>query len=671
MTTLEHASPSRRLSWWWAPVAVLVLVLVAFLFPWKLNFLRDTIARKVEDGTGRSFAINGDVWLYWLQGPRVTIDGLQLGNPSWAATPQMAAIEHVDAKVSLGALLHRRLVLKRLDVVHPVVNLEEGADGKRNWLFDKQQSDSSTSIVIEELGIEQGHVGYVVKAKDTDVQADLATLTGVKVDTQGGGATDGFSAKATGKWNGLPLRVDASGGDVLQLRDQAMAYPLDLKASIGPSKVTAKGTVTGFTTLKAADLQVSLAGANLGDWYRIIGVGLPDTPAYRTAGHVRIADGVYHYENFTGQLGTSDIGGSVAFEKRAQRPFVSGTLASNQLDLLDFAPMIGKKPEPAVAPRVVDATKPQLLMPQQNFSTAKWNTLDADVRFKAKNIKNAGAIPFDNLEIHATMQDRVLTLAPLAFGFADGKMGGNIRLDGSAQPMHATVDAKFSDLSLARLTPKVTETSKATFGRLNGTVKLDGRGNSIATMMATSNGTAQIAMGRGESSSLLLELIGLQGPQVVRYLLGDQNSKIACAIGDFKIVDGDLSTDTSLVDTDINVITFVGNADFKDEKMAFKITPLPKQKSIVVLRTPFHVDGTFANPNVRPDLTTLAARIGGAIALGFVNPLAAILPLIETGPGKDADCGALLSKIRSAPVKNTDSPDQVKPAAGSKTARQK
>ncbi len=673
MTTFEQSSrPRRRLSWWWAPVAVLVLLFIAFLFPWKLNFLRDTIAKKVGDGTGRSFAINGDVWLYWLQGPRITIDGLQLGNPSWASTPQMASIEHVDAKVSLGALLHQRLVLKRLDVVHPVVNLEEGPDNKRNWLFDKQQSDSSTSIVIEELGIEQGHIGYVVKARDTDVQVDLATLTGAKVDTQGGGSTDGFGAKATGKYNGLPLKVDASGGDLLKLRDQDTAYPLDLKASIGASRVSAKGTVTGISNFKAADLQVTLAGANLGDWYRIIGVGLPETPAYQTAGHVRIADGVYRYEDFTGRMGSSDIGGSVAFEKR-ERPFVSGTMSSNDLDLADFAPMTGKKPEPAVAPRVIDATKPEKLMPQQTFSTEKWNTLDADVHYQAKHIKNAGSIPFDNLEIHATMQDRVLSFTPLAFGFADGKMGGNFRFDGSAQPMHATVDAKFDDLSLARLTPKVTEGGRASLGRLNGAVKLDGRGNSIGAMMATANGSAQVAMGRGESSSLLLELIGLQGPQVVRYLLGDQNSKIACAVGDFSMKNGDFTTDTSLIDTDINVITFVGNADFKNEKMAFKITPLPKQKSIVVLRTPFHVDGTFANPSVQPDYATLAARVGGAVALGFVNPLLAVLPLIETGPGKDADCDVLLSKIKGAPVKNTDSPEQVKPAKGSskgKPARQ-
>ena len=662
--TPSSVSPQagRRFRWWWVPVGLLVLLLVSMLFPWKLNFLRGTIVDKVQAGTGRSFAIDGDIWLYWLQGPRVTIDGLRLGNPSWASTPQMVAVDHVDTTVSLGALLHSRVVLPKLTVVKPVVNLEEGPDGKRNWYFDKQQSDSSTSIVIGNMAVEQGHIGYVVKSKQTDVQVDLATLTGADVDTKGGGSTNGIGARATGTWNGLKVDIDAKGGDLLKLQDADTAYPLNVKATIGSSKVAADGTITGIAALKAADLKVDLSGNDLAEWYRIVGVGLPATPPYRTAGHVRIADGKYRYDDFTGKVGSSDIAGSVAFENRQRdgkaRPFVSGTMTSNQLDLADLAPMTGKKLEPAVAPKVIDATKPQKLMPQQTFSTEKWDTLDADVTFHGKNIKNAGSIPFDNLEIHATMQDKVLSFTPLNFGFADGKMGGNFRFDGSKSPMHATVDARFSDLSLARLTPKVTETTKASLGRLNGTLKVDGRGDSLATMLATSNGSAQIAMGRGESSSLVLELIGLQGPQVVRYLLGDENSKIRCAIGDFAITNGDMATKTSLIDTDINVITVEGNANFANEKLDFKVTPLPKKKSIVVLRTPFYMTGTFAAPNVKPDFSTLAARAGGAVALGLVNPLLALIPLIETGPGDDADCGKLLARIKGAPVKNTDTAAQ-------------
>ena len=653
----------RRISWWWLPVVVLLVLCASFLFPWKLNFLRDTIVSKVQDGTGRSFAIDGDIWLYWLQGPRVTIDGLNLGNPDWASTPQMASIDHIDSTISLVDLLHKRFVLPHLIVDKPVVNLEESADGKRNWYLDKQQSDSNTSVLIGEIVLEQGHLGYEVKHKNTDVQIDLATMRGENVDAKGGGATRGVHANASGKWNGLKLAIDARGGDVLKLRDTSTAYPFNAKATIGATRIAADGTVTGFATLKAADLKLSIAGQNLGEWLRIAGVGLPESPPYQTAGHLRIADRVYHYDGFTGRVGASDIAGSIAFEKRAdhdRRPFISGMLVSKQLDLTDFAPMIGKTPAGNKAAAQAVAAKSDKLLPQKNFDTAKWNTLDADVRFKAESIKNAGSIPFDDLDMHVTMQDRVLSFTPLAFGFADGKMGGTFRFDGSQSPLHAKIDARFTDLRLSRLTPKLTDSSKRSLGRLNGTVKLDGRGNSIAAMLGTSNGTAQIAMGRGQLSSLLLELAGLQGPQIVRYLLGDQNTAVRCALGDFAMSNGDMTTKTALIDTDLSVIRIDGNANFANEQLDMKVTPLPKQKSIVVLRTPFYLTGSFASPNLNPDYKTLAVRGGGAIALGLINPLAALLPLIETAPGKDADCSDLLSAIKNAPVKNTDEPLPVK-----------
>ena len=640
----------RRIAWWWYPLVAVLAIVIAFCFPWKLNFLRDTIAKKVTDGTGRSFAINGDVWLYWLQGPRVTIDGLQMGNPAWAATPQMLTVDHVDTTVSLPNLVRQRVVLPTLTVDKPVLNLEESADGKRNWYFDKQQSDSSTSVVIEHVALEEGHVGYVAKAKDTDVQVDLASIAGTDISTTGDGATKGIGAKATGKWNGQKLVADVKAGDVLKLQQKDTPFPIDVKATIGATRITAVGTVTDPASFKAADLQFSIAGRSVGDLYKVIGIALPQTPAYQTAGRVVVENGTYRYDNFTGRFGASDLSGSLLFEKREPRPFLSGKIVSKKVDLKDFEPLIGKTPADAPTP------KSGRLMPQQTFDSSKWDTLDADVTFRGDSIINAGDIPFDHLDIHAVMDNRVLSLKPLSFGFAGGTMGGNFRFDGSATPMQATVDARFADLQLSRLSPKLTDTSKAALGRLNGAVKLDGHGNSIAAMLATSNGSAQIGMGRGESSSLLLEAVGLQGPQIVRYLLGDKTSKIQCMLLDFGIRNGDATTRPSLIDTDINVITLDGNADFKDEKMAFKITPLPKHKSIVVLRTPFYVDGTFANPKVKPDYGTLALRGGGAVALGLVNPLLALLPLIETGPGEDTNCAALLARIRSVPVKDTETP---------------
>jgi len=81
-----------------------------------------------------------------------------------------------------------------------------------------------------------------------------------------------------------------------------------------------------------------------------------------------------------------------------------------------------------------------------------------------------------------------------------------------------------------------------------------------------------------------------------------------------------------------------GPCELRHETLDLRITPVPKDKSILVLRVPFNVKGNFGKPSVGPDKTLLTARIGGAILLGLINPVAALLPLIETGPGKDSPC---------------------------------
>ena len=49
---------------------------------------------------------------------------------------------------------------------------------------------------------------------------------------------------------------------------------------------------------------------------------------------------------------------------------------------------------------------------------------------------------------------------------------------------------------------------------------------------------------------------------------------------------------------------------------------------------------------VRPKAGPIVARGAAAAALAVANPLLALLPFIETGPGKDSDCGALLGSVK-------------------------
>jgi hypothetical protein len=77
-----------------------------------------------------------------------------------------------------------------------------------------------------------------------------------------------------------------------------------------------------------------------------------------------------------------------------------------------------------------------------------------------------------------------------------------------------------------------------------------------------------------------------------------------------------------------------------------------ERRSALAARSPIHLKGTFTKPDVQPDMGAIAARGGAALVLGTLALPAAIVALIETGPGKDSDCRALINAVekRSGPI---------------------
>jgi uncharacterized protein involved in outer membrane biogenesis len=68
--------------------------------------------------------------------------------------------------------------------------------------------------------------------------------------------------------------------------------------------------------------------------------------------------------------------------------------------------------------------------------------------------------------------------------------------------------------------------------------------------------------------------------------------------------------------------------------------------SILSLRTPVQVYGSFKQADFKLEKGPLVARTAGAVALGVIAaPLAALIPLIETGPGEPTDCQALQRQV--------------------------
>ena len=108
-----------------------------------------------------------------------------------------------------------------------------------------------------------------------------------------------------------------------------------------------------------------------------------------------------------------------------------------------------------------------------------------------------------------------------------------------------------------------------------------------------------------------------------------------------------LDTDAFVFDTaDTNVLGD-GTINLANETLDMTIRPQPKKKSVLSLRSPIYLTGTFRHPSVGVNKGAVAVRAGAAVGLGILNPLAALLPTIETGPGKYSDCAQLVASVRA------------------------
>jgi AsmA protein len=620
-----------------AVAAVLALPVLALLWlavvGW--NWARGPLQDRVLAETGRELRIVGDLDLdlAW-PAPRLHAQRVSFANPAWAAVPQMVAADAVSLTIDLPALLRGRLAFPEVRLTRPLIALEHGTEGRRTWLLDLAQTDETRVIPIGRVLLDQGTLTYTDPAEGTALQAALSTADAA------GDAAYSLGFQVAGQFRGQPLSAEGRGGAVLALRDETKPYPLRVKGTVGPTQVEAEGSVTSLLRLTAVDLQLALRGDSAASLFPLIGIALPRTPAYRTAGHLLRSGAQWRYEGFTGRVGRSDLSGTLQLDTASARPRLSGALASPRLDLADLGPAVGAHAQ--------TPAKPARVLPDLPFDTRSWTSLDADVTLRAQALLRPAGVPLENLDLRLQLQDARLTLDPLDFGLAGGRMKGRVTLDGRATPLRGHATVQLRGVKLAELLPKAS-TGQTALGRLDGDIDLAGQGPSVGRMLATADGRVSLVAQNGEISRLLVEQMGLHLLEILQLTLtGDQTIKLNCAVADFGVSGGRMQARALVLDTAVNTLVGSGHINLADETLDLTLQPRTKVTSLVALRSPIHVTGRFDRPVVTLDTGRLAARSAGALLLGLVNPLLALIPLLESGPGTDSECGRLVAEARAA-----------------------
>ncbi len=660
----------------WARVLAIValvlaaLVLLVALFPWDL--LRGPVNRFVTHKTGREFQITRHLDVKVGRTTRVIMDGVEFANPDWAQDRHLVKAERAEVEVRLWPLLSRReIVLPSIRLAKPQLGLQEEPDGRRTWALGGDTKDERNVPSIGALHIDQGQVHYVAAARGADIRADVALDPARQQGGPDAGPAMPLRFQAQGRWQGQAFRAEGRTGDVLYLSAPLQnPFPAEVQASTGGTNLQARGSIASLASLEGANVQFRLEGPNLAELYKLIGVALPDTPRYVLAGQLSKQGEVWRVRNADARLGKTDMAGELAFDRSGRLPLLTGKLQSRMLDFEDLAPVIGldrkqqaegrpertRNAQVAAAPAGKERKEKKdkaprdpgrKVLPDVPLDVSKLKSMDADVQVDAARVVNAKGLPLDSVRTHVVLRNGVLVLDPLNVGVAGGRMAGTLRIDANANPVQA--QARLDGQGLA-LNKQVTgsESLRNSFGQLQAQVDLTARGSSVRQMLGTSNGKIAFLMGRAEMSNLALEIAGLDGGEIIKFFTeGDRRVTVRCAVAAFDVENGLMTSRAVLLDTDDTVFNGAAKVNLATEAMDIYVRPEPKDRSILSLRSPLQVTGTFGNPKAGLDKVAIAKRAAAAIGLGAVNPLLALLATVETGPGRDADCVGTMKQAQA------------------------
>jgi uncharacterized protein involved in outer membrane biogenesis len=665
--------------WLLGALALLVLALVLCeALGWR--FLRDPLQSRLSTALQREVRCGPTFRLHLLGSVRLSCSEVLLGSPDGQPVlldeqkSPRPLLHATDLRVavpyaSLWAL-RRGEGLEAVDITALTVqtleaNLAQAKDGRANFKFGppkppKAEGEEEEPLRLPrfgELQVRQGRVRMEDAQHDLAVDGQLSTDEG-----SAGGANAGLRAQATGRWRNQPLLARLEAGGVLPLVGGAGTPPVPVKLHIEASQtlLDLDGRVADVLSLRALEGDFHVKGASLAGAGGFLSLTLPTTGPFEMRGKVSKKEALWHAAVASFTVGSSRMHGEFDFDTALKPPRLAGTLAGERLALSDLAPAVGAAAKGSGAPTPRPAGTPrERVLPNKEFDLPKLGQMQADVRVDlATAYLGTGALEnFKPLQGRVLLKDRVLTLQDVLARTAGGEMRGVIALDSRPRQPLWQADLRWADVQLERFVKPRNPTAAEhrgdekpapgyISGILGGQAKLKGTGRSTAAMLGSLDGDMNLWVRNGALSHLLIEVVGLDVAQALGVaLVGDQRLPLNCAVVRVQVQDGLVRPQAAVFDTSDTTIVAGGEVSLAQERLNLTLAARPKDFSPLSLRSPVHVEGTFAHPNIRLEKGRLALKLGAAAALAVVTPLAAILPLMDMGEKDKAGCQQTLQKF--------------------------
>jgi uncharacterized protein involved in outer membrane biogenesis len=602
------------------------------------------------------------------------------------ALPYTTLLTLLSSKDAEKSAPRERLYIKTLVATHLDATLLRTEDGRANWRFGAQEKSSAPPVLpaFGRLAVSNGKIRFddaltrlnvIATVHSLDESAAASTPPSRSNSPDLGEAARGLEITVQGHYREQPLSARVRTSGLLSLADtsaQTPPLPLKLEARVGTTELDFDGIARDIVGLGGLDGQFRLAGPSLSMIGETVGVTLPTTAKFSMRGRVLKEGEIWSSKISELSIGSSRLNGSFRYDPTGDVPKLTGQLAG-ALSMPDLGPAVGVPPQPpasTIAKRArpkdsatrpgADAAKtvtvePRLL-PQREFDIPSLAAMNADVtvaldQFDLGTSQLETMAPF---KAHMELEDRLLTLKDIVGRTADGEMRGAISLDARRDNPLWNADLRWSGVQLERFVKPRNVTDRQPVqrgyvsGTLEGNAKLHGSGRSTARILGSLEGGIQLWVRNGKISHFLVEVVGLDIAQALGMVVrGDDMLPVQCAIAALDVRQGKAETTAVVVETSDSTLSGTGFVSLADERLGLVFKSQPKDISPISLRSPVHIEGTFANPEVGLEKTSIGLRLAAAAALAAITPVAAVVALFDLGETEKQVCLQAMERMQS------------------------
>ncbi|GAB7562573.1 hypothetical protein LG202_06120 [Methylobacillus methanolivorans] len=679
---LRHSTFRFVKALFWLLMALIVAFIACEIQGW--TFLREPAEKLLTKQLEREVKLDAPFKLHLWAGMQLDLGHLYISAPAVFKVPHLVDAENISIKLRYKDLWHFKqtssLRIREIKVEEIDAQLIRHADGVATWQFPKDDNAPDSPLpVIETLIVKNGNS----RIDDVISQARLQA----KFKTEEGSSQEELRSEVSinGQFQGKPLKAFLETPGFLPIATQdADAPPIKSKGWLEYAKlrVDFNGQISDLFGRQDIVGNAVVTGPSLSVLGDLTGSVFPTTDSFRISAALSKHADIWDVNVDSAKIGKSTLSATLQYDPRRQSgqvPLLSGKIDGSRFFLADLAPAFGTLQSDGTPAQPTEGRA----IPNRPLDLPSLNFMDADITIKMDymNLGNAFALPVAPFKAKLSLNQGKLSISDILANTADGKLTGSLIIDAhepqdsnaKRYPPQWQIKLGWKDIELGKWLQVSKERQEAAkkqgkeaspyiTGTLNGRTELSGKGNTTAELLGSLNGNTTLFIEQGEISRLVMELLGLDIAQSVSaWLGGDKSQRLQCAVMDLKASNGIIKPEVALIDTPVTLVLINGNIDLGQEKLDLLLAAKPKNFSPLTVRSPIKVQGSFVEPKVRPEAAPIAARLLGSVALAFVNPLAAILPYLDTGSKSNSyNCSQALHGYTPKPVKSE--PDKTIPS---------